>query len=225
MAASRKEPRPDDKGRVRVRFMDSTRFMEIEIDGSNETILEGIRQITTSVPGSRVLVRPVAPKGLAGAATSGSEDPLVEVAEEASETDMFQNDAQALEQAEQPPKRQRGVRPVPRPPEIPKDLDLDSPMALRMFIETMTTVGKDSSVSDRVLAIAIWLKEHRSGREIAGPELYTCCKVLRWPLPTDYASPLRNLKVNDKLASGTSRGAYTLTVVGEEHFREALAKE
>ena len=41
---SSKPPRPDDKGKVRIRFM------EVELEGSNETLLEGIRNITSAMP-------------------------------------------------------------------------------------------------------------------------------------------------------------------------------
>ena len=45
-----------DHGKVRVRYM------EFDLEGSNETILEGIREITAAMP-SRVVIREAQPGG------------------------------------------------------------------------------------------------------------------------------------------------------------------
>jgi hypothetical protein len=189
--------------------MDHTRFMEIEVEGSNDTLLEGIRQITSGIPASRVLTTRAPSSGKA----SGTAEQFVDDDDDEPQDEEFDAEVEGELPVEQTPRRQRAARSVPKPPEVPKDFDVDSPVSLREFVEKHTSLTKESSNLDMALGLAMWLKEHRNA-EIGAVQLYTCCSILRWTLPPDYSSPLRNLKKSQRLAKGSEKGMYALTVVG-----------
>jgi hypothetical protein len=201
----------DDHGKVRVRFM------EFDLEGSNQTILEGIREITAALPG-RTVVREVAP-GTIKLLQNPAVAPAVAQPEIADFGDTAARDGeQGPERAASSPKPRQPRAPA-KPPELSTDLrPEDSPMPVREFMET-TQVTPESSVSDQVIAIATWLKEHRQRNEMSGANFYTCCKFLDWSPPSDPTSPMRNLKRDQKLASA-GKGEFSLTLLGEKHFRD-----
>ena len=218
--ASAKQRGPEDKGKMRVRFM------EVEIEGSNETLLEGIRQIT-SATGPRVIIKqigmtPKPPRALTnGSAPNVEEVEEVELEEEEEESDGEEASADSDAPASVP-KRQRTGR-VSKAPPLSTDLRLDEePMPLKEFCDG-TTITADSSIIDKAIVVATWLKEHRSRNEMTAGDLYTCCKVMDWHPPTDTTSPMRNLKRDDKMDSN-ERGKFYLTLIGEKHYRDLRKK-
>ncbi len=214
MAASRHQGSQDDRGKVRLRYM------EVEVEGSNHTLLESIRQITSAIPAQKVVVRQLLPTDAVptGGHVEGADVEPVS----SQDSEVVTADVEATDDggsSEPPAKRQRnGSRPS-KPPPLAPDLNVeDGPMPLRTFCET-TNVTNASPVSDKAIAIATWLREHRN-RSMGPSEFYTCCKFLDWSRPTDPTQPMRNLKRDNKLASGEESGTYVLTMLGEKHFRE-----
>lgn len=203
--------RPEDKGKVRIRFM------EVELEGSNETLLEGIRSITAAMPSQARIVHKQLPTRTqpsqmiaapaAGADASADGDPgYEEIGEEQAESVAIP----------EPAKRAR-VR-APKAPALSENLRLDEqPMPLRSFCEA-TNVTPASSITDKAIVVATWLKEHRQQVSMSAGDLFTCCKFMDWEPPTDVTSPMRKLKGVQKMSS-PEPGVFTLTLIGDKHFR------
>jgi hypothetical protein len=203
--------RPDDKGKVRIRFM------EVELEGSNETLLEGIRSITAAMPSQARIVHKQLPTRAqssqmiaapaADADASAESDPGYEdVSEEQTESVVMP----------EPAKRAR-VR-APKAPALSENLRLDEqPMPFRSFCDT-THITAASSITDKAIVVATWLKEHRQQALMSASDLFTCCKFMDWEPPTDVTSPMRKLKGVQKMSS-PEPGAFTLTLIGDKHFR------
>lgn len=211
--AGPKQHRPDDKGKVRVRFM------EVEIEGSNETLLEGIRNITAAMPSQTVIVQKQVP-ALRAARQLTESIPSDAGGEPETEPD----DREEVLAEEDPPSEEASPRPnrsPRRPPKAPRlstNLRLnEEPTPLRAFCES-TKVTKSSSIMDQTIVIATWLKEHRQTDSMSAGDLFTCCKEMDWSPPTDATSPMRNLKKAHKM--NLNNGKYSLTIVGDKRFRE-----
>lgn len=211
--ASPKVIRPEDKGKVRVRFM------EVELEGSNDTLLEGIRSITASMGRPAVVVRTISanatPRSLPSSAGTESES--------ANEDEALFEPVEEAEESPVPPTqsaRPRRPRSAPRPPEIDNSLRPDDdPMPLQEFCNSFKD---DLTDLDRAVIVAAWLKEHRGIDGMTAPHFYTCCRFMDWSPPTDLTTPMRNLKHNKKMDS-SERGVYHLTILGEKHLRELRA--
>jgi hypothetical protein len=214
MAASKN--RPDDKGKVRIRFM------EVELEGSNETLLEGIRSITAAMPSStthtRVLQKQLPPRSQPtqlASAPPGELDGGEDSERTSEDLDEVADDC-VTEQREQP-KRTRAQR-APKAPQLSENLRMDEqPMPFSEFCEG-TAIAAESSIMDKAIVIATWLKEHRQQDSMSASDLFTCCKFMDWAPPADVTSPMRNLK-HDKKMNSAGRGLFTLTVLGDKHFR------
>lgn len=207
--------RTDDKGKVRIRFM------EVELEGSNETLLEGIRSITAAMPGQVIHTR-VVQKTLngrvqptnAGPASLGSAEanPDDDAHEEFPETPE-----DAVADPPDPPRRPRSQR-APKAPALSENLRLDdAPTPFREFCDS-TTITSDSGIMDKAIVVATWLRDHRQQDSMSASDLYTCCKFMDWDPPTDVTSPMRNLKRDQKMNS-VGRGSFTLTMLGDKQFR------
>ncbi len=213
---SSKPSRPDDKGKVRIRFM------EVELEGNNETLLEGIRNITSAMPQTVVVnAKQVPARAPTKAIASG---PAFSPEHQEEETDVAQ-EAEANEIAEERPtvekesRRARGPRPAGKIPPLAENLNIDGdPMPLRQFCLALKPLEELSDL-DKTVAVAMWLKEHRQIDEVGASELYTCYKFMDWAPPIDPTSPMRNLKNKTQKMDISSPGKYRLTTLGERHYR------
>jgi hypothetical protein len=198
--------------------------MDIEMDGSNETLLEGIRQIATAMQ-SRAVVKHVGSAGAPKVLTNGngaSAPDQADVTElELSQDEHDGSDSAGVSQEVEAPvaPKPRAPRSAPKAPPLSEGLEvLTGAMSLPEFCAGLN-ITKDSPISDKAIVIATWLKENRARPQMDASDLYTCCKAMDWSPPIDMTSPMRNLKRDDKLAS-KERGKFELTMLGEKHFRE-----
>jgi hypothetical protein len=138
--------------------------------------------------------------------------------EETEQGDEDDNDVERVDEAAESEAKPSLQRSAAKPPPLSNNLALnDEPMPLKTFLGT-TSVTADSSDMDKVIAVATWMKEHRSLQEVGGGDFCTVCKIVGWTPPTDVTSPMRNLKRDAKMTSGTKSGKFVLTLVGENDF-------
>jgi hypothetical protein len=206
----------DNNGKVRIRWM------EVEVEGSNETIMDGIRQITSTMP-TKVIRRQVgngvAPKALSNGAGSEATDESESAFEEAAEEEAHA-DADSEETPASGLKRPRGPRSVAKSPPLAENLHPNDDPSLKGLVG-QTTVTGESSDADRTIVIATWLKEDRKQDSINASELFTCCKFLGWPPPIDPTAPMRTLKRSgdQRMRSVKGKpGTFQLTSLGDQHF-------
>ena len=166
--AAPKQIRPEDKGKVRIRFM------EVELEGSNETLLEGIRSITSAMPSQTVVVQKQIPakpfRGLASNAGASEAEPASEQFEEEASEQV--EDAAPESAAKESSPRARPPRSAPKIPELVETLRVDDePVPLRTFCEQSGISAGDLKDSDKAIIVAVWLKEHRSLSEFGPNEM------------------------------------------------------
>jgi hypothetical protein len=201
----------DDKGRVKFRYI------EFEMDASDSTLQDTLRNITTAIgksTGSHGRVHDSNPRQLQQALetlNSAETDPVSTQDEQPnSETEGSESQTDT-----------RAKRSVTRPPEILNDLDLTS--GNTPFKECFKSKNPTTE-SQRYLVIAGWLKQVRGIDEITMDHVYTCYRLLGLQTPKDTTAPLRAMKKNGWFNKGTVRGRYALNQIGEHEFSN-LGKE
>jgi hypothetical protein len=210
--AGSKHVHSDDKGKVRVRFM------EVEIEGSNQTLLEGIRHITSAMP-SQVVVRQVGAKAATPRLVNGGTGAEGGTSEDAADSDALEAEegiAEGVQTNDTPSSAPRKPRTSPKAPALATNLRQDESPTLAEFSK-QANLSKDAGDKDRVVVVATWLKETRGIAAFGASEFYTCCRLMDWTLPSDLTSPMRNLKKQKKLDSADA-GQWFLTLLGEKHF-------
>lgn len=181
--------------------------MVFQLDGSDQTLQEGIRSISSAIQG---MVRPTRALPL----QVGAPIPPGEEAEPATEEVVEQNGEDT-----EPPQNGEGESrrtTSPRPPQILPDLK-PSADKLNEYCDSKKVGEMDSK---RYLAIAGFLTERMNVSSITPDHIYTCYRLLGWNIPTDAGSPLRALKRKGYFQKGDGAGAYTLNHVGENALRD-----
>jgi hypothetical protein len=206
----------EDKGKVRVRFM------EVELEGSNQTLLEGIRHITSAIP-AQVIVKQVSGRTSPVRSLGNGGEMAADAAATVDARDLDGGDAgdangDETEVSEVAPiSTPKKPRTAPKAPALATNLrEGDSPTLQEFCVEVH--LSPDADAQDRAIVVATWLKETRGISEMGASEFYTCCRLMDWTLPTDLTSPMRKLKGQKKMDS-SEPGKWFLTLLGEKHFK------
>jgi hypothetical protein len=68
--------------------------------------------------------------------------------------------------------------------------------------------------------VAAWFKEHGNLDSISADHVYTCYRVMKWPVNIpDFAQPLRSLKFRQLLDSHPD-GGYSINHLGLQHVND-----
>jgi hypothetical protein len=187
--AKREEFRPKSKITV----------MMFQLEGTDETLQEGIRTIGQSLG---VVLKPM--RSLPAKTNDKTSEELID------ETEV---ETVTPEEEEITPKNGGTSQTAkPRSPVV-LDLDLNSAKpALKDFCESKKVGDGDS---ERYLVISYWLKHHFKLAEVTMDHIHTCYRFLDWQTPKDASSPFRNMKKQGWFAKGTAKGAYIINHVGE----------
>lgn len=182
--------------------------MVFQLDGSDQTLQEGMRTINSAIQGmvrpSRIVLLP------AGA----SVQPGGEEAEHVAEEVLKMNG----EEVESPQVDGNGNRrsSTPKPPQVLPELKVPVD-ELKEFCEAKHVGNKDTK---RYLAIASFLKEKMGISAVSGDHIHTCYRLMGWNTPKDAGSPLRTLKRQGFFQKGDESGTYILNHVGENAARD-----
>ncbi len=197
----------EDKGKVKFRFV------EFELEGSNATLEESMRQIAAAVTRGSSQTQFVNPSKVAKQLDAPPAD-----------VDLAAEDLELAEPVEEPAssngassRAKKPGRPHPKPEVI--DLDLKAgDVAFKEFCGQK----KPANQRSRYLVIACWLKEHADISEITIDHIYTCYKFMNWtPIPDNMVQPLRVMKSTEGwFDKGEEAGSYALNHVGENKVAE-----
>ncbi|MDP9012664.1 MAG: hypothetical protein M3O41_08440 [Pseudomonadota bacterium] len=210
MARDEKIP---DKGRVKVRVI------EFELDGSNQTLRDSIRDIVGAIGGRPAqAVRQPNPAAIG----NGSRTPAAEAPAPADDgtNGEFDETVVSVTDADDESPRQAKRRNPPRSPEI-IELDFNTAaMRLTDFCEKL----KPESDTDKYSVIAFWLKHFGIAAEVTMDHIHTGYRHMKWNTPADAGQPLRNLKTRQYgyVTKGSKPGAFILNHVGENHVRDLI---
>jgi hypothetical protein len=208
-----RDEKPIGKGRVKFRFI------EVEMEGSDQTLQNAIREITQSVGRPHVVVKSVAAlpsargNGGAAAEVTGTiadvEDAEVSVTEE-TEPNESEDD--------KPPAEGKARKWRPRTPKIVPIELREGEIPLRDFLKSAP-----DSLNDRYTLIAFWFKAHRAIGEITADHIFTAYREMDWTnFPKDVGQPLRALKVLGWFDKGEGDGAYAINHIGDGKARDLI---
>ncbi|HEY2781978.1 MAG TPA: hypothetical protein VGI90_14440 [Steroidobacteraceae bacterium] len=203
--------KPGGKGKIKFRFID------FEMDGSDSTLQDAIKQITQAI--GRPTAIKVQTASLTGPSKGGAEEVLDAegdtTEEETQDTELEDDDDDQTTSADRASK--------PRRFKSPKvvQVDLRGQNPLRPFLER---IAPDSDAK-RYMAIAYWFKTFRDAPEIGPDHIYTAYKEMSWSnIPKDVGAPLRALKSDGSFEKGAGKQAYILNHIGEGKVEDMIKK-
>jgi len=195
----------DDHAKVKLRVI------EFELEGSNASVENSIRQLTTALgtrPTSLKSLPTKVPKELASPNTSDATE--VELEPELLEAE--------------------GSEPNGDSADRPKVVKAKYKPALPNYLHDLDMVGNGTSFKDyvtekaptkhttRYLVAALWLKEHGNSPTVNVDKVYTCYKTASWPLNiTDWDVNFRGQVKTDRFRRVD--GGYAITPLGEEQVK------
>jgi hypothetical protein len=186
-----------------------TVFM-FQVKGDNSTLQQGFRMIESAFekisPGlaSRTAVLP-------SRTLNKNAEPDIESFEELHDSDlesMEENvsaDAQSL-----PQEKAKRVKKPSKIPEVLKDFDPNgSTPSLKDYVSSKPI----SSTQKKYLAICAFFHEARQIKAIGVQHIFTCFKLLNWPVPNDLEKPFSNLAQTKKL-DREGNGLFAINLLG-----------
>jgi hypothetical protein len=194
----------EDRAKVKLRVI------EFELEGSNASVENSIRQLTNALTTRAVVVKPLGTKPvkeLAGATSEGGTDDLEEEGE-VLEADAIETNGNGV-----PVKKAPRVKPKPKAP---------------TYLHEMNTTGNGTSFKDfakekgpttrskQYLVAAYWLKEHGDSATVNADKMYTCFKTATWPVGfNNWRSTFDNL-VHSEHMRKVDVGEFAINPLGEE---------
>jgi hypothetical protein len=193
-------------GAGRIKF----RVIEIEVDGANDTLAEGIKALTLALSkGATSTVTPralPAPKRAAGPVTDAAPVEEPEIEEE-----ILESEKDETEESNAAVARPKRAPYVPRTPNILNDVDFNTG---NVSLKDYVAKKNPSDNYDRYLTIAVWYKENKSIDEVDDDRIYTAYRFLDWPAPNDVAQVLRDAKAKKKWFDKVPKGGYKINIIG-----------
>lgn len=188
-------------GTSRIRFI----MLEAEMpEGDLTQITNAIQNALrpTSLSGPRV-ARP-------SVQVIGSDDDLVDDASDVAD--------EADEEAIEAPTKQSTPRPKKPAKRKVVDIDLEHPTSFAEYVSKHVP----KSDQDKYLVAVAFLSEHRPELEGASVDhVYTCFRKMGWSTGAkDFGQPLRNLKVQQLVDQGKSKGTYATNHIGLDRVRK-----
>ena len=190
-------------------------ILQFELDGSDETLQEGLRTVAEALnrslsPGQRVITQIQTPSRLALGNGAAAQEEEIEQ-EEVVETEQPMTT---------PPTRSRSPRQYPKL-EVIDDLDLKAPVSFEEYCEGIEL----PSDAKKCLIIAAWFKEHRGLGEITAHHAYTCYRFMKWSVPRDLGQVFRELKSKKSWFSNSTSGTYVINHVGLNEASKLSGRE
>ena len=192
----------DDHAKVKVRVI------EFELEGSNATVENSIRQLTTALTprnGSVKVLPPKAPNKELSTASTEVEDVIdAEVVDE--ETNVTDSETTSAKKAAR-------VKSKPKPPNYIHDLMVgDQLKAFKEFAKEKAPTSRPK----QYLVATYWLREHGGSPTVNADKIYTCFRNAPWPLGfTDWRAPFDSL-VHTEHMRKVGVGEFAINPPGEE---------
>lgn len=211
-------------GRIKFRFVD------IEMENVNESITEGLRSLASALSRGPhpVSVRTTTSSGQVAAHALQTGAAVVvpdDIDDEVASEDEAVMEPAAQREDEGAAAVRTGNKPRKlRDPQFLHDVDLTTATtSLDDFIKQKNPIA----INDKYLVIAQWFKEFMETPEVSVDHIYTGFESLgcRAQVPKDASQPLRSLKVENLMESGSSRGVYKINWNGTKAVAEMKPAE
>jgi hypothetical protein len=175
------------------------RVLVFELEGSNDTIQEGLRALSATL--GRTVVAPRVVSSAKSNANNVMSAPIIEAEE-------VIDDEESIEEVSQSSRSPRKKR-VARTPDV-LELDLKSGS---VSFEDFAIEKAPKSDAEKYLLIAYWLKENLEITQIGIGHIYTCLRAMKWKVQADIGQPLRSAKKVGTFRS-VGHGEYEITHIG-----------
>ena len=191
----------------------------INLKGTENVVIEGIRAFTQAMEKSGVTLAPpvTRPALKAGDKKAGAAVIEHELDETATETPE-ENLETEVEQEEEPDSGSNGSKPARRVPKTPTVLnDIDFNTGKVMPLKDFVSQKNPTDNYERYATLAVWYKENHALEEVNDDRIYTAFRFMDWVPPNDVGQVLRDLKSKPGkkwLDKGTGRGAYKINIIG-----------
>jgi len=193
------------------------RVFEFEMDGSDDSIQDTMKTLAAAFSKGGTGTVPVTRRIRSDAAVVHQIDEAIDSSDEL-ETD-FAEDEHMIEdvvvRSASSPKKPRKAKTY----EILNDIRFDS---VSPTLPEFVAGFSPKNDFKKYLVIALWYKDHLKLAEINVRHWYTAFKYLKWTLPNDPDTPIRNLRALDKLSKGKEGGHSFINHIGEKDL-EALS--
>lgn len=195
----------DDKGKIKIRFF------EVELEGGNETLLEGVRTAAAVASRGSASVKVIKALPSVQAVTHDHDAAVVETVEDTDDAGDTGG-----ENGTQPKAKKNRSYSQPKLVEI----DLSTAPSLESFCKPLP-LNEDSK---KYLAVAAWLKEHRATPVIGIDHVWTCFRAMGWGVQKDMGQPLRQMaKRQGWFKTGSERGTFEISHIGLDVVRKMNA--
>lgn len=210
---------PQNTDSTKVKF----RIMEVEVEGASPAVIESLRTMAGAFSRPRTGL-PAATKPIsATSAQPAAEEP--EVPQVELDFGDAAPEAVAMAEGSTPNSRPRPQRKPPVTPALVPDIDIKT--GNPPFAEFFASIGSPEDHQRRYLAIAYWLKRHRTPNlsSITAAHEFTCYRLMDWTIPRNVSQPLIDAtrKTNLKWFIKDDNG-YAITNVGENEILNMRAK-
>ena len=195
----------NERGKIKIRFF------EVELEGGDETLLEGIR--TAAAIASRGATSVKVIKAL----PSTPDAPSAEIV---GEREIEPQDSDEAEETERPATGRPQIkknRSYPTPEVL--DIDLKSDLSLESYVAK----AKPADDNKKYLVVAAWFKEHRNTASIGINHIWTTFRSLNWGVQKDMGQPFRSLKRQGCFKAADERGQFVITHIGLDIVQKMIS--
>ena len=185
----------EDKGKIKIRYM------EVDLEGTNDTLQEVLRSVTAiaerAVVTRRTLLSTTKQEQLEEPEALQDESSNYIKVEEASETPSSSPNK---------PKKKRSYG-------NPQVLSVDFKTGDMPFAAFCQSKNPTKNIQ-KYLVCAAWFKEQRGEDEISADHVYTCFRTMRWGIQKDMGQTFRSGKQQGYFDNGSKAGMWKITHIG-----------
>jgi hypothetical protein len=185
----------EEKGKIKIRFF------EVDLEGTDETLQEVIRTVTTIAGRAPTVLRtkalPSSPK---------SQELLEPLSEDGSNVVDLDEIQEEIPMSSTKPKKKRSYA-------NPQVVEIDLKSGDMPFANYCKSKNPSNTVK-KYIVCAAWLKEFRGEDEISINHIYTCFRVMSWGVQRDMGQPFRSGKKLGYFDNGSKNGLWKINHIG-----------
>jgi hypothetical protein len=193
----------------------------INLEGSEQVVMEGIKAFTHAMAKSGVVLAPPVTRPVlsAGSKTTTATTVADQVEEPNATLEVPEEEPVVEVSDETPGNGAERKRRIPPEPKVINDLDITAgPMPLKTFVEQK---GPRKS-QDRLVVVAVWLKKHKSFEEVTRDHLYTCYQQMGgsgdWKALNNFDVIVRQLgKRKSWFEKGKNEASFKVTIIATNY--------
>jgi|HubBroStandDraft_5_1064220.scaffolds.fasta_scaffold54531_1 hypothetical protein len=210
-------------GRVKFRYADSERYVDLDMDNANTQVADGIKSLANALSG-RTIIAPA--RSLAAPKTASPTAAVIDQEEIPFPPDGEEvEDGGAADRTHETTSNTNGGSGQKRSynfkaPNFLNDLDISkATKPLSQFIADKSP----TDVMDKYLVVIVWLKKHMGIEEVTVDHIYTIFDHLGWKaeLPVKPSKPLSDLKSKRHvLTREPGADGYKVNFKGEQYVEK-----